>query len=214
MSLPRAKCSVYIATSLDGFISRSDGSIDWLTEASGLVPTGEDCGHAAYMSTVDAIVMGRNTFDQVLTFGKWPYGATPVIVMSRRETPLPDDVPDTVTLSRESPQDLVESASRRGVKHLYIDGGVTIQGFLDQGLIDELTITVIPILLGAGRPLFGPLPNDVKTVTHRNARVRFRIRPARLRHQSRMTRAPTLNRRRTLAPVLFPSPGPDTGERL
>lgn len=161
MPVPRAKCSVFIATSLDGFISRVDGSIDWLTEASRLVPSGEDCGHKAYMSTVDAIVMGRNTFDQVLTFGEWSYGSTPVIVMSRRESPLPDDVPDTVTLSRESPSELVERASRHGMKHLYIDGGVTIQGFLEQGLIDELTITVIPILLGTGRPLFGPLPKDV-----------------------------------------------------
>ena len=155
------KCSVFIATSLDGFIARLDGSIDWLNAANAVVPPGEDCGYQAFMSTVDTLVMGHNTFEQVLTFGQWPYGATPVVVMSRRAAPLPSDIPETVTSSQETPADLVARLAEEGKRHLYIDGGLLIQSFLAEGLIDELTITVIPILLGAGKPLFGPLPSDV-----------------------------------------------------
>ena len=157
------KCSVFIATSLDGFISRKDGSIDWLNEANAVVPEGEDCGYAAFMSTVDALVMGRNTFEQVLSFdGKWPYGSTPVIVLSRQMKLLPDDMLDTVSLSADDPKKLVQRLSTKGLNHLYIDGGRTIQSFLSSSLIDEITITVIPILLGEGKPLFGPLSDDVE----------------------------------------------------
>jgi dihydrofolate reductase len=156
------KCSVFIATSLDGFIARADGSVDWLTAANAAVPPGEDCGYKAFMSTVDTMVMGRNTFEQVLTFGEWSYGSTPVVVMSRRDAPLPANAPNTVTSSREAPKDLVARLSKQGNRHLYIDGGLTIQSFLAASLIDELTITVIPILLGTGKPLFGPLSSDIK----------------------------------------------------
>jgi dihydrofolate reductase len=93
------KCSVFIATSLDGFISRTDGRIDWLDQANRQVPQGEDFGYARFMSGVDGIVMGRNTFEQVLSFGKWPYGATPLVVLSHRLKSLPEAVPATVTLS-------------------------------------------------------------------------------------------------------------------
>ena len=155
------KCSVFIATSLDGFIARADGSIDWLNDASAAVPKGEDCGFKAFMSTVDTLVMGRKTFEQVLTFGEWPYGDTPVVVLSHRELPLPSDLPDTVTTSQEPPKNLVARLAVEGKRHLYVDGGRTIQSFFAEGLIDELTITVIPILLGTGIPLFGPLPHDI-----------------------------------------------------
>jgi dihydrofolate reductase len=155
------KCSVFVATSLDGFIARADGNIDWLNEASATVPQGEDCGYEALMSTVDTLVMGRKTFEQVLTFGEWPYGDTPVVVMSHRELSLAPDLPDTVTSSQETPADLVARLAAEGKRHLYVDGGRTIQSFLAEGLIDELTITVIPILLGTGIRLFGPLPHDI-----------------------------------------------------
>ena len=156
-------CSVFIATSLDGFISRTDGSIDWLNEASALVPKGEDSGYREFMSTVDALVMGRNTFEQVLSFGGvWPYGSTPVVVLSRQLKSLPDDVPATVSVTEETPEKLIQRLSAEGLKHLYIDGGLTIQSFLAAGLIDEIIITTVPILLGGGKPLFGPLPGDVK----------------------------------------------------
>jgi dihydrofolate reductase len=157
-----AKCSVFIATSLDGFISRADGSIDWLDEANARVPAGEDCGYAQFMSTVDALVMGRHTFELALSFNKWPYGATPVVVLSSHMTSLPRGVPDTASLADEAPAKSVARLSDRGLRHLYIDGGVTIQRFLAAGLIDEVTITKIPVLIGAGRPLFGPLASDVR----------------------------------------------------
>jgi dihydrofolate reductase len=157
------KCSIFIATSLDGFISRADGSIDWLNEASALVPEGEDSGYGEFMSGIDALVMGRNTFEQVLSFdGEWPYGSTPVIVLSRTLASLPDDVPATVSLTSDNPATLVQHLSAEGLNYLYIDGGLTIQSFLAAGLIDEITITVIPILLGSGKDLFGPLPKDVR----------------------------------------------------
>jgi dihydrofolate reductase len=156
-----AVCSVFVATSLDGFIARSDGSIDWLNDANAAIPEGEDCGYKKFMSDIDTLVMGRNTFEQVLTFGEWSYGSTPVIVMSRRDITLPGDIPSWVSVSSESPDDLVQRLSTQGARHLYIDGGLTIQSFLAAQLIDDITITVIPILLGAGKPLFGPLPHDV-----------------------------------------------------
>ena len=157
-----ARCSVFIAASLDGFISRTNGSIDWLDEANTRVPDGEDCGYAQFMSTVDALVMGRHTFELAKSFGAWPYGRTPVFVLSSRMSSLPGDVPDTVRLSSEEPATLVARLSAQDMNHLYIDGGVTIQRFLASGLIDEVTITRIPVLIGSGRPLFGSLSQDVR----------------------------------------------------
>ncbi len=164
------KCSVFVATSLDGFIARPDGSVDWLNAANAAVPPGEDCGYRAFMATVDTLVMGRNTFEQVLTFGEWPYGSTPVVVLSRRASSLPSNAPHTATSSQDAPTDLVARLSAEGNRHLYVDGGLTVQSFLAEHLIDELTITVIPILLGTGIPLFGPLPSDVN-LSHVATRV-------------------------------------------
>ncbi len=155
------KTSVFCATSLDGFIARPDGNIDWLNEASGVVPEGEDCGYAAFMSTIDALVMGRNTFEQVLTFGAWPYGDKPVIVLSSKPLELPDHLPDTVLHASGSPTELLAHFAMQGFKHLYIDGGATVQRFMAAGCIDKIIITLIPIMLGAGIPLFGALPEDV-----------------------------------------------------
>jgi len=155
------QCSVFIATSLDGFIARSDGCIDWLEAANTQAPAGEDFGYAAFMATVDAIVMGRQTFESVQAFDPWPYGPTPVMVLSRHPRPLPPGTPNTVTLTDVPPAVLVAQLADRGYQRLYIDGGVTIQRFLAAHLIDDLTLTQIPVLLGTGRPLFGPLPHDL-----------------------------------------------------
>ena len=114
--------------------------------------------------------MGRNTFEQVLTIGEWPYGSTPVVVMSRRGITLPNDIPSSVSVSKESPDDLVLRLSAQGAQHFCIDGGLTIQSFLAVRLIHDITITVIPILLGSGKPLFGPLPHDVH-LTHEASHV-------------------------------------------
>jgi len=153
-------CSVFIATSLDGFIARPDGSIDWLESASSGTD-GEDFGCKAFMDSVDALIMGRNTFEKVLSFPDWPYGDKPVVVLSSSLETRPDSVPDSVTLTSGSPQQIVERLMSEGMESFYVDGGVTIQRFLRAGLIDELTITLIPVLLGSGIPLFGPLDSDI-----------------------------------------------------
>jgi len=165
-----ATASVFIATSLDGFIARVDGSIDWLLQAQATVPPGEDCGYQAFMNTVDGLVMGRKTFEQALDFDPWPYTGKQVVVLSRQGVAVPAALCDSVSVSAEAPADLLARLSAAGARRLYIDGGQTIQGFLRAGLIDELIITVIPVLLGAGRPLFGPLDADV-ALTHVETRA-------------------------------------------
>jgi dihydrofolate reductase len=159
------KVSVFIATSLDGFIARNDGAIDWLNEANAAVPDGEDLGFQSFMDSVDALIMGRKTYEQVLSFGEWPYGTTPVVVLSRNSISFPPGVPDTVTHSSEPPEDLLGRLSGEGVAHVYVDGGITIQGFIARCLVDEITVTVIPVILGGGIPLFGPIENDIR-LTH------------------------------------------------
>ena len=151
------KTTVYIATSLDGFIARPDGGLDWLPQGGG---GGEDYGYKAFMATVDALVMGRGTYDKVLTFGAWPYDK-PVYVLSSRAlapTPAPGHVVEWV---QGEPAEVVKKMAALGHRHLYIDGGQTIQRFLRAGLIDRVIITRIPVLIGTGIPLFGRLEHDV-----------------------------------------------------
>lgn len=157
--LPR--CSVFIATSLDGFIARPDGTIDWLERANETVPEGQDCGYADFMSTVDALVMGSGTFEKVMSFPEWPYGDKPVWVVSRSLQQLPAHLPPQVRLLNASPLAIAQEAERLGFERLYIDGGQLIQSFLRAGLVTDLTVTTIPVLIGAGRPLFGVLSGDV-----------------------------------------------------
>lgn len=156
------RASVFIATSLDGFISRKDGSIDWLNEANTTIPPGEDCGYKVFADSVDVLVMGRNTFDQVRTFDPWPYGDKRLVVLSSGAVEIPEPLRKTVSSSAETPVTLLRRLESEGIQHVYVDGGITIQRFLAAGLIDELTITLIPVLLGEGRPLFGALEKDVK----------------------------------------------------
>jgi dihydrofolate reductase len=159
------RVSVYIATSLDGFIARKDGGLDWLNEANALVPADEDLGFRAFMNSVDALIMGRKTYETVLSFGKWPYGKTPVVVLSRNAIPFPPGLPNTVTHSSEPLRALLKRLSGQGIRHVYVDGGRTIQGFLAEGLVDEITVTVIPVILGSGIPLFGSVDDDIR-LTH------------------------------------------------
>lgn len=153
------KASVFVGTSVDGFIARSNGQFDFLDTGGG-----EPHGFEEFMATVDALVMGRNTFETVLAFDSWPYGKTPVVVLSSRPlSPAPAGA--TVELMAGTPADIVARLAARGIGHIYVDGGITIQRFLSAGLITNLTITKVPVLIGTGIPLFGPIPRDI-VLTH------------------------------------------------
>ncbi len=158
---------VYIATSLDGFIATSDGGIEWLEEIPN--PEKSDYGYAQFISNIDAIVMGRNSFEKVLTFGPWQY-KKPVFVLSNSLRNVPEDIRDKVKIIRGEIIDLVSDLNQKGYINLYIDGGVTVQSFLKQDLIDEMIITKIPILLGNGFPLFDQLKKSLK-FSHKSTEV-------------------------------------------
>src|SRR5580658_6822604 len=149
------KASVFIATSLDGYIARLDGGLDWLPPDGG-----EPHGYDEFMATVDAIVIGRKTLETVLAFDVWPYGKKPVVVLSTTMSELKVPQGAVCDLMCGTPEEIVARLTQRGFQHLYVDGGVTIQGFLRDGLIQRLIITRIPVLLGSGFPLFGYLSKD------------------------------------------------------
>ena len=146
---------VFIATSIDGFIADKNGKIDWLHSIPN--PEGDDMGYATFLSEVDALLMGRVTFDTVCSFDiEWPYDK-PVFVLSNQLSEIPENYQDKAFLVRGSLSNVLESIHAQGYTQLYIDGGSTIQNFLREGLIDAMVITQIPILLGGGTPLFGDL---------------------------------------------------------
>jgi dihydrofolate reductase len=151
--------SIYLAASLDNFIATPDGGLDWLTSIPN--PSGSDYGFAEFLSRMDAVVMGRKTFETVLGFDIWPY-SVPAFVLSRSLASLPDKVAGKAELIRGEPAGIVKSLSEGGFNNLYLDGGVTIQGFLAADLIDEMIITRVPVLLGDGVPLFGKLSNPLE----------------------------------------------------
>jgi dihydrofolate reductase len=153
--------SVFVGTSLDGFIARPNGDFDFLPSGGG-----EPHGFDEFLASVDAIVMGRKTFETVLTLASWPYGDKRVVVLSSR--PLSSSHFDLsaakgviVEQMAGPPEQIVSQLAASGAHHLYIDGGITIQQFLRAGLIQRLTITRVPVLIGEGIPLFGSLPHDV-----------------------------------------------------
>lgn len=156
--------AVFIATSIDGFIARPDGSIDWLTERG---KQAGDTGYDEFMAAIDTVVLGRNTYEKVLTFGFWPYDGKQVEVLS---TTLAADADERVIVHRTL-DGLVQTLEDRGAKRVYADGGQIVQTFLRSGLLNELTITVVPVLLGSGIPLFGELDQDV-ALTHNATRTR------------------------------------------
>ena len=148
--------SVFVGTSVDGFIARPNGNFDFLPEGGG-----EPHGYNEFIASVDAIVIGRKTFEKVLTFGDWPYGNKRVVVLSSRPIDL-SVVRGVVEQMAGQPAEIVAQLAARGIHNLYIDGGVTIQRFLRAGAIHRLIITRVPVLIGEGVPLFGALPHDIR----------------------------------------------------
>lgn len=150
---------VFIATSLDGFISDRDGALDWLHSVPN--PDNLDLGYAPFMEQIDAIVMGRKTFETVCGFDcDWPY-TKPIFVLSKSLTSLPDEYTAKAELVSRPLTEVLSGLNRRGYQELYIDGGSTIQSFLKEDLIDEMIITILPILLGGGARLFGELSDSL-----------------------------------------------------
>lgn len=143
---------VYIATSMDGYIAAPDGNLDWLDCVPN--PQDDDLGFYAFMDRVDAVVMGRVTFETVAGFGMGWHYPKPGIILSSTLGSVPEPFADKVEVASGTPPHIVELADQRGYQNLYIDGGETIQRFLRADLIDEMIITEIPILLGGGVPLF------------------------------------------------------------
>lgn len=158
---------VFIATSLDGFIARPDGRLDWLPGATpdGVpMPAGEDHGFFAFMAGVEVVVMGRATFETVRAFRPWPYAGKRLIVLSRTlsAADIPEDLRGEGVEVHPGPVEaLADDLRGQGVGGVYVDGGQTIQAFLRAGLVEELILTRVPVLLGEGIPLFGPLGGDV-----------------------------------------------------
>jgi dihydrofolate reductase len=150
---------VYIAASLDGFIARTDGSIDWLMEYPN--PEKSDFGFASFLDRIDGIIMGRKTFEVVLGFAEWPYNK-PVFVLTTSLKEIPAHLRNKVELCQGDLKKLLAQLVNKGISDIYIDGGQTIQSFMKLDLIDELIISRIPIILGSGISLFKNLEAEYK----------------------------------------------------
>jgi dihydrofolate reductase len=149
------KLSVFIGTSVDGFIARPGGELDWLPPGGG-----EEHGYEAFMESIDALVIGRKTYETVLGFNAWPYGNKRVFVLSTRPLAAAPAGAVVEHLSG-SPDDIVSQLEAVGIRHAYVDGGITIQRFLRAGLIQRIIITRVPVLIGEGIPLFGVTGRDI-----------------------------------------------------
>lgn len=148
------KTSVFVGVSVDGFIARADGGLDWLPSDA------EEHGYEAFIASVDALVIGRHTFEKVLTFDSWPYGEKLVFVLSTHAL-APAPAGARVEHLTGTPSEITSQLAVRGLGHIYVDGGITVQRFLDAGLIQRLIITRVPVLIGSGIPLFGATRRDI-----------------------------------------------------
>jgi dihydrofolate reductase len=149
------RTSAFVGVSVDGFLARPDGALDFLPEEP------EDHGYEAFFASVDALLFGRATYDTVLGFGSWPYAGKRVFVASSRELPPPPPGGAVERVNGE-PAEIVTRLESLGFQHVYVDGGVVIQSFLRVGLLDRLIVTRVPVLIGEGRSLFGPTGHDVR----------------------------------------------------
>jgi dihydrofolate reductase len=150
------RASVFVGTSVDGFIARRSGDFDFLPEGGG-----EPHGYDEFMASVDVLVIGRNTFEKVLSFEQWPYGDKRVVVLSSRAI-APNIRGAVIEQMSGSPAEIVDRLAASGAAHAYIDGGITVQRFIRARLVQRLIITRVPVLIGEGIPLFGALPHDVQ----------------------------------------------------
>jgi dihydrofolate reductase len=174
--MERLRCSAFLATSLDGFIAREDGRVDWLGPFEK-----EEHGYQAFLDSVDVLVVGRNTYEFVLGLGDWPYAGKRCVVLSRR--PAPSRHGEEFLAG--NPVDVAASLVRTGARRAYVDGGAVVSSFLSAGLLDDLTISIVPVLLGSGIRLFqgrlGEIPlhlESVRPFPSGLVQVRYRTRPA------------------------------------
>jgi len=156
------ECAVFVGMSLDGFIARANGDLDWLMGEGG--GDSAEYGYNEFIAGIDAIVMGRKTFEKVLTFDKWYYGNKRVAVLSHHSLDLSvvRARGGVVDVMAGAPSEVVSKLAASGAHRLYVDGGITIQQFLRAGLIHRLIISRLPVLIGDGIPLFGSLPRDIQ----------------------------------------------------
>ena len=144
--------------SLDGFIAGPNDELDWLDELDHI--EGVDYGYGEFIASIDAIVMGRRTFETVMGLvDEWPF-TKPVVVMSRTLAELPEHAIDCEIFAG-TPAEVIAAGRDRGWSKLYIDGGRLSSSFVNDGLLDELIVSVLPVLLGTGVPIFGELANPV-----------------------------------------------------
>ena len=166
------KTSVFVGTSVDGFMARRNGDFDFLPDGGG-----EPHGYDEFMASVDVLVIGRNTFEKVVTFERWPYSGKRVVVLSSRAIDLPAIEGERIEVMCGAPAEIISRLESGGATHAYIDGGITIQRFLREGLVQSLVVTHVPVLVGDGIPLFGSLPHDValrhiRTTTYKGGLVK------------------------------------------
>lgn len=158
--------SVFIATSLDGYIARLDGELDWLPSAE----ADNDMGYETFSASVDVLVMGRHTFEKVLSFGDWPYDL-PVKVLSHSKRTMPQALEAKAEFMQGEPAAILGVLASQGFRHAYIDGGETIQAFIRAQLIERLIITRVPVLIGEGLSLFGKLSEPNAMITWRHVKT-------------------------------------------
>lgn len=159
------KVSVFIGISLDGFIARQDGDLDWLHANDGTDGEQfgeEDYGYQEHWNKIDTLVLGRHSFETVLGFNQWPYEGKRVVVLSSGQPTIPDSLADKVEILSGPVEEVARSLYDSGSRHLYVDGGQVVQSFLRAGLVTDMVITVAPVLIGEGISLFGPLEEDIR----------------------------------------------------
>lgn len=163
------KCSVYIATSADGYIATSDGDVDWLHTAGNFeagMSENPDMGFDEFIASVDCMIMGRKCMDAIAGFNltpeQWPYGDTKIYVLSNTMKEPPENLRNKVEMYSGDILKLISQLKSSGYKHAYIDGGTTITNFINLQLLNEMTITKAPIILGKGIPLFSELNKSIK----------------------------------------------------